>query len=158
MEQYGVVLKTEEGLATVKLQRHLTCENCGRCGILSGSDKRELIVKAINQAQAKTGQRVMMETDHRQVLFISFMLYIVPLMAFVASIVVSYRIVSITGFQVNNELLAIGFGLLAMTVVYLLIRIWDKRVRNDHRYKPVITGLVDSENREIEGERNGKEI
>ena len=158
MEQYGTVIKEDGDLATVRLQRHLTCENCGRCGIMSGSSRRDMVVSAINKIEAKRGQRVLMETDHRQVLFISFMLYIVPLIVLIAGIASGAKIAVLIGFQGNEDLLSVGVGFSAMLVVYLSIRTWDKRVRDDNRYKPVITGLVDREIPEIEGERDDKEI
>jgi len=74
MEQYGMVTETRGDTATVTLQKHLACEKCGRCGILSGAGRRDAVIEASNPIQAEKGQRVLLETDDRRMLFVSFML------------------------------------------------------------------------------------
>jgi len=39
--------------------------------------------------------------------------------------------------------MAIGFGVMAFA--FILIRIWDRRVKDDPKYKPVITALITEE-------------
>lgn len=145
MEQYGLVIENRGETALVSLQRHLACESCGRCGILSGSNKRDITVEALNPIKAEAGRRVTLESDDRQVLFISFMLYLVPLGALVAGIVIWLSIAGTLGLEKNQELLAAAAGLGLMVVVFFLIRLWDRRVKDDPRYKPVITGLIEEE-------------
>jgi len=145
MEQFGLVIKTTNNIATVNLQRHLTCESCGKCGILSGSGKRDLTVEALNPIQAKSGQRVIVETDDRQILFISFMLYLVPVAALLAGIYLGLAAAARLNLVMNHELFAVLAGLLMMAVIFTLIRLWDRRVKNDPKYKPVIIGLIQNE-------------
>ncbi len=145
MEQYGLVIENKGETALVSLQRHLACESCGRCGILSGSNKRDITVEALNPIKAEAGRRVTLESDDRQVLFISFMLYLVPLAALVAGIVIFLSIAGKLGLEKNQELLAAAAGLGLMAVVFFLIRLWDRRIKDDPRYKPVITGLIEEE-------------
>ena len=40
MEQYGLVSENKGATAIVILQRHLACEGCGRCGVMSGAKKK----------------------------------------------------------------------------------------------------------------------
>ena len=146
MEQFGLVTEIKGDIATVNLQRHLVCESCGRCGLLSGANKREIIVEALNPIKAEKGQRVIMESDDRQVIFLAFMLYMVPILTLVGGIVVWLTLLApALGLLDRQELPAVIFGFALMTLVYILIRIWDRRVKDDPRYKPVITGLIDDE-------------
>jgi len=146
VEQYGLVTETKGETAMVNLQRHLVCESCGRCGILSGSNKREIIVEALNPIQAGEGQRVLLESDDRQVLFISFILYLVPALALVAGIALWLTVIApALGLQGSQELPAVGVGLLLMLIVFLSARIWDRRVKDNPDYKPVITALLNNE-------------
>lgn len=142
MEQYGVITETRGDTASVNLQRHLICGECGKCGILSGADKRNITVEALNPIQAEKDQRVVIESDDRQVIFIAFMLYIVPLIGLVFGILVWPQIAASYGFQGGQELQAVGIGLALMIMIYVQIRKWDKRVKDDVKYKPVITGLL----------------
>jgi sigma-E factor negative regulatory protein RseC len=146
MEQYGLVTENKGDTALVNLQRHLTCESCGRCGILSGVNKREIIIEALNPIGAEEGQRVLLESDDNQIIFLSFMLYLVPVAALAMGILLwIYVAAPYFGLAGGQELqaVAVGFGLMAL--VFLLLRTWDNRVKDSPRYKPVITGLIDNE-------------
>jgi sigma-E factor negative regulatory protein RseC len=143
MEQYGLVTENKGETAMVNLQRHITCERCGRCGILSGSNRREIIVEALNPIKAEEGQRVVLESDDRRIIFISFMLYMVPIGGLLAGIMLWLRFAGALGFEGNQELMAAAAGFAMMALVFVVIRIWDRRVRGNDDYKPVITALIE---------------
>lgn len=142
MEQYGVITETRGEIAAVNIQRHLICGECGKCGILSGSGKRSIVIEAHNPIQAEKGQRVVLESDDRQVIFLAFMLYIVPLIGLVAGIIAWLQLAGFIGFDGNQELQAVGAGFVLRVLVFLVIRLWDRRVKDDPKYKPVITGFL----------------
>ncbi len=141
MEQYGVVIENRGETAAVNLQRHLICGECGKCGIISAS-KRTMTIEAHNPIQAEEGQRVLVESDDRQVIFLAFMLYIVPLAGLVAGIIFWLQVAAAFGFEGSQELQAVALGFILMTVIFILIRRWDARVKDDPQYKPVITGFL----------------
>ncbi len=145
MEQYGLVIENRGETALVNLQRHLVCESCGRCGILSGANKREIVVEALNPIKAEKGQRVLLESDDNQIILISFMLYMVPILALLAGIA-AWLLIAVPrlGLQGGQELQAAAAGITLMVIVFIMIRLWDRRVKDNPRYKPVITGLLDN--------------
>ncbi len=143
MEQYGLITEATGETATVTLQKHLACEKCGRCGILSGAGKRDAEIEASNPIQAKEGQRVLLETDDRRMLFVSFMLYMVPLGGLIAGIFSWLSISDYLGFTANQELYAVGTGFIVMSVIFLFIRNWDKRAKDNPSYRPVITEVIE---------------
>ena len=143
MEQYGIVTEAKEGRALVNLQRQEACASCGRCGILSGAGKKDIIVEALNPLQAEAGQCVLLESDDRQIIFISFMLYFVPVLALLAGIILMLFVLA-PAFNIENyrELFAAGTGFLMMLIVFFCVRLWDKRLQDRADYKPVITALL----------------
>ncbi len=141
MEQYGVVIENKGETAAVNLQRHLICGECGKCGIM-GASKRTVTIEAHNPIQAEEGQRVLVESDDRQVIFLAFMLYIVPLAGLVAGIIFWLQIAAAFGYEGSQELQAVALGFILMAVIFTLIRRWDGRVKDDPQYKPVITGFL----------------
>jgi sigma-E factor negative regulatory protein RseC len=144
MEQYGQVIEKKGETASVDLQRHLACASCGKCGILSGSNKRRITVEALNPINAEVGQRVLLESDDRQIIFISFMLYLVPLAGLLGGIILWLRIADLMGLAGSQELGAAVVGFALMAMIFLLIRIWDRRVKDNPQYKPVITALIEA--------------
>ncbi len=146
MEQYGLVVENKGDTATVNLQKHLACEKCGRCGILSGAGKRDEMIDAQNPIGAQVGQRVLMESDNRSMLLVSFVLYMVPLGGMVAGIFSWLALADFLGYAGDQDLPALGVGFGLMTLIFILIRLWDQRVKGNPRYQPVITELIEEEN------------
>lgn len=143
MEQYGLVTETRGKTAMVAMQRHQACEKCGRCGILSGAGKSSVEIEVLNPIGAEKGQRVLLETDDRRMLFISFMLYMVPLGGLVAGIFSWLALSDYLGLAGSQELNAVGAGFAVMAVIFIFIRSWDKRSKNNPSYKPVITEVIE---------------
>lgn len=155
MEQYGQVVEKKGETASVDLQRHLACASCGKCGILSGSKRRRITVEALNPINAEVGQRVLLESDDRQIIFISFMLYLVPLVGLLGGIILWLRIADLAGLGGSQELGAAAVGFAFMAMIFLLIRVWDRRVKDNPQYKPVITALLEAEPDECSNDNNG---
>jgi sigma-E factor negative regulatory protein RseC len=146
IERVGTVIEVKDETAVVKMQRHLSCENCGRCGgILGKEDQRDHIVEVPNPLKAAVGQRVYIETDDRQAIFVSFMLYMVPLFALIAGILGWLQLAPLLGFQGSQELPAVGVGFGLLALVFVGIRLWDRRVKETGRYRPGISGLVEED-------------
>jgi len=143
MEQYGLITETKDETATVALQRHQACEKCGRCGILSGAGKSDAEIEVQNPIRAEKGQRVLLETEDRRMLFVSFMLYMVPLGGLIAGIFSWLALSDYLGLAGNQELNAVGAGFAVMAVIFFFIRSWDKRVKDNPKYKPVITEVIE---------------
>jgi sigma-E factor negative regulatory protein RseC len=148
VERVGIVVEVKGETAVVKMQRHLSCENCGRCGGIFGKeDQRDHIVEVPNPLKASVGQQVYIATDDRQTLFISFMLYMVPLIALIAGILGWLQLAPLLGFQGTQELPAVGVGFGLLAFVFVGIRLWDRRVKESGRYRPEITGVVTEESK-----------
>ncbi len=146
MEQFGEVIENKGDVSVVTLQRHLACEKCGKCGSLSETGKRRIEIEALNPINAEIGNRVMLESDDNQVLFITFMLYIFPLGGLVAGIFIWLNLLApYFGLSGSQDLPAVLAGLALMAVFFVFIRIWDRRVKDDPKYKPVITQIIESE-------------
>ncbi len=142
MEQYGLITENKGETAIVTLQKHLSCEKCGRCGILSGAVKRDVAIEASNPIKAEKGQRVLLENDDRRMLFVSFMLYMVPLFGLVAGIFSWLALAEHFAFHRNQELYAVGAGFGLMAVIFFFIRVWDNKAKNNPYYRPVITEVI----------------
>lgn len=153
MERIGTVIEDKGETAIVRLRRHLSCKNCGRCGgLLGAEDRREHYVEASNPIRARRGQSVIVEMDDRQALFIAFMLYLVPLAGLVAGIFLGLKFASVFGWESTRELVPAGAGLLLMALIFSGISLWDRRVKKSGRYRPVITALGQEEGSPAEAE------
>jgi sigma-E factor negative regulatory protein RseC len=149
MDRVGTVIEAKGDTALVQVQRHMSCENCGRCGgFLGNEDRRQHFVEVLNPIKAGPGEKVLIESDDRQVIFISFMLYIVPLAGLVGGILLWLKLAAGLGLGGAQEAAAVAVGFTLMALIFFGIRLWDRRAAQSARYKPVITALADGERRE----------
>lgn len=96
-------------------------------------------MEALNPLQIKAGRRVVVESDDGHILLISFVLYLVPLAALLGGIFAWLSLAPGMGLGGDEEIQAVLAGLAMMALVFGFIRLWDRRVKNNPRYKPVIT-------------------
>lgn len=133
MKQYGKVVEVFENKAFVIMEKHSSCSGCNACKL--GSDNHELRIEAINTAGAKNNQMVEVDMEGQHVLTAAFILYMIPLFALFAGIIIGTLIFP------SQELLAaaVGFGMLALS--FLGIKMKDASFKNDKKYIPVITNI-----------------
>ena len=148
MREGGVGREVRDGIAVVALRRTQACEHCGRCGAFTASAPEEILVEALNEAQAAVGDTVQLEMPAGTVYRAAFMLYGVPL------------IFGICGYVIGKWLTATdGGGLLgALALValsYLVIRYWDKKVAGTGKLMPVVVNVIGRRQVQDESEIQG---
>ncbi len=122
MKEIGIVIKSSGDLCEVSVRRKTACgENCASCKATCSS--REHICTAKNLAGAKIGDRVALETDSKKVLKSAFLVYISPILAFLAV----YAIVSSYFSQGISALAAI----LAAALHFYRMHNYDKRHKDE---------------------------
>lgn len=137
MKEIGVVQKLSGNSATVVIQRHAACGECGACQI--GKEKMTMETRAKNQAGAVVGDTVGVEMAFTGVLKATGIMYGIPLVAFILGCALGYLLSGQFGF---DPVLAPFFTGLALTVAaYLGIRLADKRGIFQSKYEPVITEI-----------------
>lgn len=88
MKEVGTVIKAEGDLCRISVRRKSACgENCASCKATCSS--REHICTAKNSVGAKTGDKVVVETDSRKVLKWAFLVYILPILVILAVFVLA---------------------------------------------------------------------
>ena len=123
MREEGVVRKEQDGFCEVIVHRKTACgDNCASC---SGACKMNFqSVTAKNTVGAKAGDSVLIEMDSKKVLFSAFLVYILPILVFLAAFY---------GMQKLNFTGVISGGTAAvLTVISFGITIlYDRRHKSD---------------------------
>lgn len=84
MTQQGTIKKIlPGGMAEIEVTRRSACgHDCAKCGGCGGLETQTLYVTARNRADAKVGERVLIEGETGQVLGIAGLVYLVPVVLF----------------------------------------------------------------------------
>lgn len=133
MEQRGLVIKTDNQYAYVKIRRESACgSNCAHC---AGCELKEIIGKAINIKGAKAGDFVRLDIDAKPILFAAFVLYILPLLLGLIlgiSVFIFYK----------NIIFSVTGGIATFFLLYLMIYEYNKKLLNNEKYIGVITEIL----------------
>ena len=118
MKETGFVKSVEGDLCTCMVKRKSACgENCASCKAACSS--REHTISARNVAGAKAGDTVIIEMGTKKVLYSAFLVYILPLIAFILGF--SYFFES-----GKTELASAFWGFVLGTAVWILVSFYGK--------------------------------
>lgn len=96
MTQQGKVISAEGDFVTVSVVRTSACEGCKQKKLCSGTSGecggKTIEVKAKNTCRANVGQTVLLESDSKVILFLSFCIFIVPIILAFAAYFTAYAL------------------------------------------------------------------
>lgn len=126
MKKTGIVVDTVDTKAKVLVYRSEACSNCDSC---AACDQKPVTMEVENAFSAEMGDQVTLEISDSAFIRSTFMVYGLPLILFVAGIWFGTWFLERQGIQ--NELLALLFGLAGLFVSFLIGRLVDKRIASD---------------------------
>jgi len=138
----GVVFKmgsSGAGMAWVKTTRSSACASCSSkdaCYSDGGGKEMEMEVEAINTADARVGDRIVLNIKSASLLKATFLLYVFPILAMIAGAVLGQTVAVMRGNDPSG--LSALFGFLFFGLAFIVIRITGRRLSTNASYKPEI--------------------
>ena len=130
MRQEGVIKSVSDGLCEVVIRRKTACgDNCASCGACR---MRFQTVTAKNPIGAGAGDYVVIETDSKKVLFSAFLVYILPIMVFIAAFL------TLQNLSVSKIIVSV-ISLSMAVVVWGFTMLFDRRHKND--FIPIVAEI-----------------
>lgn len=139
----GVVFKMGApgaGTAWVKTTRSSACEGCStRHACHAEGGGKEMEVEAINAADARVGDRIVLNINTASLLKATFLLYVFPILAMIAGAVLGQAVAVMRGMDPSG--LSALFGFLFFGLAFIFIRITGRRLSKNASYQPEITKI-----------------
>ncbi len=139
----GVIEEVTEKKASVRIQKTGSCENCAdhaACHLRLGSEK-PVLIEVYNELGAKTGDWVELSMPRYNVLKLSFMVYLFPVLALVVAAAVGAQW---GGFlHLAPDVASIVFGGFALLLSFLILKRLDRRIREKSDYYPRMTRIME---------------
>ncbi len=135
MEEIGQVVEIRGRLALVSTEAKGACHSCSARGVCHLGEGKTMVAEAWNPLGAQVGDMVRIQLSSRSVLAAAFLLYIVPLLVFLAGLMLG-RVLT------HNQIWAVLLGLLLMAASYAGIRALDGRIRRAGKLRPEISEIV----------------
>lgn len=141
MKEIGTVKELNGKNAVVEIKRNSACGDCGACHI--SKDQSVMLTTAKNPINAKSGETVEVEMEFVNLFFAAFIMYGLPLIAFLFGSCLSYFLVGVLNLGWDQVLTSFFTGIALTVLAYLVIRYFDRKGRFKSKYQPVITGIIE---------------
>ena len=144
MTEEGMVKRTMGTKAWVVTTRSEMCEACasqGACKVLGGG--KEMEVEAINTAQAKPGDQVLLTLEDQSLIKLSFLVYMFPILALIAGAALGQKVGPLLA--INQELASFGLGAIAFGIAFLIVRKKDKKLEQTGATIPRVARIIKGE-------------
>ena len=124
MIRTGRVVEAKGGSLKVCFDRPEMCESCGKCG--AHGVHQELVTV---QGEANVGNWVQVEMPDAQIVKVSLIAYVIPLVFLMAGLVIGQNVL-------GTDAWAAGLGIGLMAAGLLVVRLIDKRLGGRPDWKP----------------------
>ncbi len=144
MREQGLVIQLEDqNMAQVQFRAGSACEKCGAC-MLGGSGIA--LIKAQNEVGAGVGDVVEVDIRPSQVIWASFLIFILPLVA----LILGYFVGSYISIKLNigsQQNFGILFAVLLLALSFLGLSFYDRILGKKKKFMCRITGVVKAKER-----------
>jgi len=141
MEEIGVVKSVDGDIAVVSVHKKPSCEGCGSGACHIAQD--DMLIEATNRAEARVGQKVIVNLNPSTYLTGSFMVYGVPTIALIAGAVTGKNMFpsGMMGMdaELSSAVVAFGFFLLS----FIFVKAWSSMALKNEKDKPVVEAIID---------------
>ena len=142
IEESAVVIRCEGDFAWVEATRRSACGQCSASaacgtGVLDKLwGRRSARMKALNRAQARAGERVLIGLQETALVRGSLILYLLPIVSLLLFAIFGKAMAS--QWQLSGEAVSILFGIAGFLLAGILVRLFSRRIQTDPAYQPVI--------------------
>ena len=130
MIRTGRVVEAKDGSLKVCFDRPEMCASCGKCG--AHGIHQELVTV---QGEAQVGNWVQVEMPDAQIVKVSLIAYVIPLVFLMAGLVIGQNVLGTDAWAA-----ALGIGL--MDVGLLIVRLIDRRLGGRPGWKPRLVNVL----------------
>lgn len=136
MREIGKIVQTENGYATVSIDKKEECSKCGMCAFPKNANTIEF--KAINQANAQVGDTVIIDRKSDGKLSGITLAFLVPLLLVGISILISYL-------MELKEIWILAFSAGLIAIWYAVLSLIDKKLSKSDKFLVKIIEITNKE-------------
>jgi len=146
IKEQALVIAVEEHAVLVQTQRTSTCgsceskQGCGTAVLAKGMGQGTTRLRIQTDLDVKVGDRVILAIDESALLIGSLLIYLLPLLALILGGLLGDYGTRLL--ELDNELLSIGLGIVALVSCLLLIRFNPHARRYQQGIQPKMTEIL----------------
>lgn len=142
MEEQGIIMEIKGAAAVVKAERSAGCEKCITKDVCHPQDDNSMMIEVDNPIGAKVGEKVVFTIGAATVLKAGVLVYLFPLLAFIAGVVVG----QVAGESVlpgyDKDLVSTVLGFLFLAGAFGGLKLYSRRAEEGGAYRPCIVRVI----------------
>jgi len=101
---------------------------------------KEMEVEALNTAQARPGDQVLLTLEDQSLLKLSFLVYMFPVLALILGAVLGQNVAHF--FPIDSEMSSFGLGALFFALAFVLVKIKDRKLERTGETIPRVARII----------------
>ncbi len=137
MEEHGIVVQDKKKTVLIKAQRSTACDNCAsKRACASGSTGSEMLIEAENTIGAKVGDRVVFTVGTGSILKAGLLLYLVPILCFIAGVVLGQTAAKNLFPDQNPDLVSGVLGVIFLSLAFIGLKVYSSFIEKGSAFRP----------------------
>lgn len=136
----GIVQQVEPAKAFILINRSSACAGCHSQSVCQPPEQKEMIVEAINDVNARVGDRVQISVPAVSLLKATFIVYFVPVLALILGAIAGSRFAPLM--HMDATLASIVCGVSSMIAVFAVVKWFDRSATSKSQYWPRVTRVL----------------
>ena len=142
MEEHGLIVKEKGTTVIVKTQRGTACEGCASKRSCQAIGEEEMLIEVENTVGAKVGDHVVFTVRAGSVLKAGVLVYLVPLLSFIAGVVLGQTVAAKLLPEENPDLVSGVLGVGFLVLAFVGLKLYGRRVEKDKSFRPHVLRVV----------------
>ena len=143
MEEQGVVIENKNRTVLIKARRSSACESCASQKTChGGANDTEMLIEADNPVGARVGDHVIFTTSAGSILKAGMLLYLFPILSFIAGVVLGQ--IAATRFfpKQNADLISGVLGAVFLALAFIGLKVYSRFLEKNKSYRPQVLKVV----------------
>ncbi len=142
MEEEGVIVEISGFTAIIKASRSGSCDSCSAKSSCASISETEMLVEANNSIGAKIGDHVLYSVGAGSIIKAGVMLYLMPILAFIAGVVIGTYAAPHFWPATNPDLITGVFGVLFLALAFTALKLYSRITEKNATHKPQVLRVV----------------
>ncbi len=142
MEEEGIIIKLRGIHAYIKAVKSGACNKCSTKDACESLNETEILVEAENTIGAMVGDKVAFTANAGSILRAGAMVYLLPLIAFIAGVVIGQVYSDMISKELNADLVSAIIGFVLLLATYLGLYFYNKKSGGRNTPMPKIVRII----------------
>ena len=142
MEEKGLIVKDNGPTVVIRTERTTACDSCATKSACYSASSTEALIEADNPVGAHLGDKVVFTVSAGSVVKAGLLLYLVPILSFIAGVVIGQTAGKRIFTSMNSDLSSAIFGVAFLAAAFFGLKLYGGRAARQSAFRPIVVRVV----------------